>query len=71
LHEAGAALEKARNLKIELSQGGATSTKPVGPAKLILSVSKTDLGATGAAFKKAVRVDRVNFPAVPEKTATK
>jgi hypothetical protein len=68
LHEAGAALEKARNLKIELSQGGATSTKPVGPAKLILSVSKTDIGATGAAFKKAVRVDRVNFPAAEKTT---
>lgn len=71
LDDAKAALEKATTFKVELAQGGATGTKPVGPAKLILSVMKTDIGAEAAAFKKSIRIDRMNFPEAEEKKVSK
>ncbi len=41
-----------------------TPTAGTGPAKLIVTVSKVDIDAAkdGAAFKKAVKAERVNFP---------
>ncbi len=70
LEDAKQALEKATAVRVELATGSTGDTpKAVGPAKLILSVAKTDIGATGAAFKKAVTVERVNFPPAAEKKA--
>jgi hypothetical protein len=53
---------------IDATAAGAGERKPVGPAKLILSVAKADLMTKdAAAFKKAVAVERLNFPPAPEK----
>lgn len=64
LEDAKQALEKATAVRVELSTGSTGDTaKAVGPAKLILSVAKGDLAAKdAAAFKKAVTVERINFP---------
>lgn len=71
LDDAKAALEKATSIQIEsVSAKSAERLKPVGPAKLVLSVAKADLAAKdAAAFKKAVAVERLNFPAADEKKA--
>lgn len=81
--DAKAALEKATSLTVKVSEAKAADTpKAVGPAKLILSVAKADLmkkpNTDGmewvkvvpflqAEFKKAVTVERVNFPAEVKK----
>ena len=83
MDDAKAALEKATSLTVKVSEAKAADTpKAVGPAKLILSVTKADLmkkpNTDGmewvkvvpflqAEFKKAVTVERVNFPAEVKK----
>lgn len=71
LEDAKQALEKATSVRVELGTGSTGDTpKAVGPAKLILSVAKADLTAKdAAAFKKAVTVERVNFPPAEPKKA--
>ncbi|MEO2091531.1 MAG: tetratricopeptide repeat protein [Gemmataceae bacterium] len=71
LEDAKQALEKDTAVRVELSAGSTGDTpKAVGPAKLILSVAKGDLAAKdAAAFKKAVTVERVNFPPAEPKKA--
>lgn len=55
---------------IDVSDPGVVKRKPTGPAKLILSVTKADVAAKdAAALKKAVVVERLNFPPAAEKGA--
>ena len=64
--KAQAALEQARGFKVEFAAGAAPAPGVPVPAKLVLGVAKADLDkAAGdpAAFKKAVTVETVGFPA--------
>lgn len=67
LDDAKEATETAVSFRIGIAPTQ-PAAKPVGPAKLILSVSKADADAKDlAGFKKVVAVERVHFPAAAEK----
>lgn len=74
LEDAREAMGKASSYRfadlIDATAAGAGERKLTGPAKLILSVAKADLAAKdAAAFKKAVTVERLNFPPAAQKKA--
>jgi hypothetical protein len=64
--KAQAALDLSRNFKVEFTAGAAPAAGVPVPAKLVLGVAKADLDKAAtdpAAFKKAVTVETVGFPA--------
>lgn len=64
--KAQAALDLSRKFKVEFTVGAAPASGVPVPAKLVLGVAKADLDKAAsdpAAFKKAVTVETVGFPA--------